>query len=516
MRDDCELVTEIHLPPAAAASPAVLMRTPYSRTLFGVEIAPLVAAGYAVVVQSVRGRHGSEGSFVPYLAEGEDGYDTVEWVASQQWCDGQVAMIGASYGGWTQWAAARERPPSLKTLISSVCCASWTKEWPWADGVLWQGAISWLHMVAGSEDHDLTDMDPTQPYWPLRDFQRRYGRSLTQAQDWLEHPRPDDYWAPITLSAKDFAGMDLPVLHITGWFDGCQRGAQFLYEGMRTHSPAAHKQALLVGAWDHTVREMKRTYDGVDFGPHSVLGYHQERIAWLNAHLRDRGAPASAVRAFITGTNRWTTLPDLPHPDTSSRHWHLGGDGRLGEHPTDETRSYVYDPCDPTPTRSAADASYPLLIRNTIHEREDVLTWDGELLESAITLVGVARVQVHFSASVPDTDLFAELVDIAPDGTRVLVAHGRLRVRYRHADEAMLIPGELAHAAIEMVCRVHQFAPGHRLGLAIMSSGAPLWAPHPNQGGDLLDASEPTSATITIHSESTLTLPTLPATTLRP
>jgi len=327
MRDGTTLVAEVNLPDAAARStvPAVLVRSPYHRSLFEIEVRPLVEAGFAVVIQSVRGRHGSEGTFVPYFHEGDDGYDSVEWVAGQPWCDGNVAMMGSSYGGWVQWAAAREHPPHLRTFVSSACCARWTGEWPWRNGVLWPGAITWLHMVAGSEDYTLTPVEVAHlddPPTPLNHFQDRYHAKLPMADDWLKHPTPDGYWSPIQLAAADFAGIDLPVLHITGWFDRCQLGAQFLYDGMRRHSPARDRQALIVGAWDHTIREMRRSYDSVDFGRESVIDFHGERIRWFDRWLRG-GPPGEepSARVFVTGARRWQRLPQFPPDDASHQTW---------------------------------------------------------------------------------------------------------------------------------------------------------------------------------------------------
>lgn len=515
MRDGETLLADVHLPDGPLPQPAVLLRTPYDRALFVEEAQALLAAGYVLVVQSVRGRHGSSGTWHPYVAEGEDGFDSVEWVASQPWCDGRVGMIGASYGGWTQWAAARLQPPSLRTFVSSVACARWTGEWPWVDGVLWPGAITWLHMTAGAEDVDLTGVDVDgPPPWPLRRFQERYPQRLPQADEWLRHPRPDAHWAPITLGPQDFASVDLPVLHVTGWFDGCQRGSHFLFEGMRAHSPAADRQQLLVGPWDHAVRAMRRSYDDVDFGPDAVVDYYAERVAWLDEHLRGTSGPVRpTVRAFMTGADRWVALPDLPVPDATTRSWHLAGDGTLADTATGEPRGFVYDPTDPVVTRPPNQpASYPLLERSGVHARPDVLCWESPVLADVLLLAGEVRAHLVLDSDVSDTDAFVEIVDLAPDGTRLLVAHGRLRARYRDGldREVPLVPGEPAALTVTCVPRVHRFAAGHRVVVAVTSSGAPLWAPHPNGAGDLWDVDTPQVARTRVHPASRVVLPVLP------
>jgi putative CocE/NonD family hydrolase len=479
----------------------VLIRTPYHRSLFELEVAPLVAAGYAVVVQSVRGRHGSEGAFVAFTGEGPDGYDTVEWVAAQPWCDGRVAMVGASYGAWVQWAAARERPPHLAALVSSACCASWTGEWPWRNGVLFPGAITWLHMVAGAEDNEVA-VDDAPPVTPLRRLQDRYGQRLSQADEWLQHPSDDDYWAPLRLTASDFAAIDLPVLHVTGWFDGCQLGSQFLYGGMRRHSPARSRQSLLVGPWDHTVRAPRRSYDGRDFGPDAVLDYHAERIAWLDAQLSG-SAPAATARVFDTGRRSWVTLPSFPTPGTTAA-WHLvPGRALTTGAATAEPASYVHDPRDPVPSRPDGSLGAHLhLQRSTVHARDDMLVHASEPLTAPLSLRGGATLELLASTDAPDTDWFAELVDVAPDGTDLLVAHGLVRA----AAQQPVVPGEVQRWAVPLTPRAHTFAAGHRLVLAVSSSAAPLYAPNPGHGGDQWTDDAWIVATNTVHG-GTLSLP---------
>ena len=102
--------------------------------------AEAIARGYAVVVQDVRGRYGSDGEYEPYRHEGRDGYDTIEWAARQPWSNGGVGTFGLSYPGAVQWLAAVERPPPLKAMVPAMTYA--TPESFWYSGGVWDG--SWL------------------------------------------------------------------------------------------------------------------------------------------------------------------------------------------------------------------------------------------------------------------------------------------------------------------------------------------------------------------------------------
>ena len=115
MRDGVHMAAHVFRPDAAGRFPGILLRTPYDRPKSGFE--RYVRAGYAVVTMDSRGRYGSEGDWVPFTEEhtgdAEDGYDSVEWLAAQSWCDGNVGTLGASYNAWMQWQLAKLRPPHI-------------------------------------------------------------------------------------------------------------------------------------------------------------------------------------------------------------------------------------------------------------------------------------------------------------------------------------------------------------------------------------------------------------------
>ncbi len=243
MRDGVELSANVWVPKGSKGPfPAVLLRTPYGNDEkeFGrLGLQDYLAAGIAVVFQSVRGRGKSHGEFGFFFAEGKDGYDSVEWVAGQDWCNGRVAMDGGSYLGTAQWLAAREKPPHLTCIMPSVPAGDWFNEIPFVGGALqvdW--AFSWLGMMGGIEfDFDATGEKNLQKYRPLADAEKVLGASLPFYKEILSHPTLDDYWKRLYLTAADFASIKIPALTVTGWFDGDQAGS------MQVPGPASRSTA---------------------------------------------------------------------------------------------------------------------------------------------------------------------------------------------------------------------------------------------------------------------------------
>ena len=509
MRDGVELATDLYFPDGSTGPyPTVLRRTPYGRAqYFDLLIKPLLDAGYAIAVQDVRGRYDSDGDWYPYFNEGEDGYDTIAYLAEQDWCDGQIGMIGGSYCGWVQWAAARERPPALKAMVSMACCADFTGEWPWINGVLFPGAVGWSYEMAGrvNQNYPAYPLEAdgslgNEDLWPkadevaspLMDFGQRYGRKWQPGDDWLAHPQPDDYWQPVTLKPQDFAVMDVPVLHISGWWDGCQRGCHHLYEEMRKHSPAADQQRLLMGPWDHVVIAPQQQYDGFDFTQAALRDTMAEHIQWFDRHLKKQSTQQQAtVEVFVTGRNAWDQREDFPPPQAQPQRWYLASQGQLSRQAPEQKESfdsYRYDPQNPVWTLDPKRPdSFPCLDRTQINQREDVLVYRSETLASALLMEGRPWVELAASSDCPDTDWFVQLLDVDPQGREHLVGHGILRARFREGldSQVFMQPGEIYRFRLDLTPRAHEFKCGHRIGVAVTSSGAPLWAPNPNTGGDI-------------------------------
>jgi uncharacterized protein len=531
MRDGVMLSAHVWLPARAKAAPAVLLRTPYGNDAsdfarYGLQ--DYLCAGLAVVFQSVRGRGRSQGDFGFFFVEGEDGYDSIEWVAAQRWCNGKVAMDGGSYLGTVQWLAAREQPPHLKCIMPAVPAGDWFNEIPFIGGALqvdW--AFSWLGSMAGLEfDFAAAGDKNLERFRPLIDAERVLGAKLPLYRDILAHLTLDAYWNRLQWSAQDFERIEIPVLSVTGWFDGDQAGTLSYWRGIEERSEPLRNTHLIVGPWRHA-----ECYLGgavrvgeMEFGAESVLPMRRLRMNFLRRHLLEGGSdtPEPRVRLFITGSRRWREFDRYPPPPAEIRTWFLcsggaangaTGDGRLSEEaPRGAADRFCYDPLDPVPYRQGAED------HRDIERREDVLVYSSFDIKDPITVAGPVELVLHAASDALDTDFTAKLIDVFPDGRAVSLTHvgGILRARYRHGFERAesLRPGEPAEMRIRLSHVGHTFLPNHRIRLEVSSSCFPLADPNTNTGADFAADTEHRRAQQTVLHDaahpSRLLLPVMP------
>jgi uncharacterized protein len=512
MRDGVELSADVYLPAEGDGPwPAILYRTPYDNSTAAFpELGRFHAGrGYAFVAQDVRGRGDSDGAWEPFFSEAEDGHDTVEWVAAQDWCDGKVGMMGGSYAGFVQWIAARERPPHLTALVSTAAAGRWMEEVPYQFGTFSSYWAFWLNLVGGrSLQMPVQEPRPSLPEWPrifthrpLRDAIKVLGRDNTAWDTWLAHPTFDDYWRRLSLRGR-FAELDLPVLHITGWFDGDQWGELFYWRGMIDESPAADRQWLVSGPWDHAgTRTPTQHLGGRDFGVDSLVEMTALHARFFDRWLKgeDNGQERDPrVRIFTMGVNEWQDEEAWPPASVAGRPAHLrsggraqtlAGDGLLTwdaparDEPAD---TFVYDPCDPTPSVPDVSAlpfgDVPFDNRWRLR-RDDVLVYTSEPLEADLEVSGHPVVVLHASSDCIDTDWHVGLCDVLPSGRSDELTHGCMRAAYRDGIDAAptpLEPGRVYEFRVEMRALSNVFRAGHRVRLCVASASFPGRAANPN------------------------------------
>jgi uncharacterized protein len=513
MRDGVALNTDIYLPdegPDGGPYPGVLLRTPYSNQG---EPNPAAAAylarhGYAVALQDVRGRYGSEGEFQPFRNEGPDGYDAIEWMAAQPWCTGRVGTMGISYEGSAQWAAARERPPHLVTMVSTAAAGRWMQELPFDRGVLMLVILPWLYAVSGRVGRApwlVPDLPDVLRDLPVRTLDERLGIRMPVWREWLDHPLLDEYWQALRLDADDFRRIDLPVLHVTGWYDDDQAGALYHHEGMCAHSPRGDDQHLVVGPWDHGgTRTPLQSLAGVDFGPAALEDIGELHRRWFDHWLKPDAPgswPEARARVFLGAANAWRTADAWPPRDCVAQPFYLRGDGRANtmagdgrldpQPPTapEPADSYVYDPTDPVPSDLdprfyAPDQVDTPLDERFKHRRDDVLVYTTAPLEEPLVVAGKPVVHLFASSDGLDTDWFVALHDVAPSGASLLLAAGRLRARFADGleREVLLEPGVAREFVIELSAVGHCLRAGHSVRVTVTSSDFPRWERNPNTG----------------------------------
>jgi putative CocE/NonD family hydrolase len=511
MRDDVLLSTDIYFPaggPDGGPYPVVVARTPYDNlNPVYVEGAQYLAEhGYVSVLQDVRGRHDSDGDWVPFRNEGPDGYDTVEWAAAQPWSTGRVGTMGGSYGGWFQWALAREKPPHLTTMVSTAPGGAWMQEIPFHNGVLMLAMLGWHNLVGGrsmQKPELVTNWPEVFRHLPVREMDTLLGRRLDGWREWVDHPTLDDYWKDVRLD-DDFAHVDVPVLHITGWYDGDQPGALYFHGGMCDASSAADDQVIVIGPWDHrATRVPRQVIAGVDFGPTAVIDALDLHRRWFDRWLKDMPTEPLPARArlFLTGVNSWYDGANWPPPDVAPTPLYLrsagaantlAGDGRLDTSAptaTEPADVFSYDPADPVPAVIdenfyAANVVETPLDHRFQHRRDDVLVYTGAPVAEALVLAGIPTVHLFASTDGPDTDWFVALHDVSPTGASMQLTEGRLRGRFRESleRETLLEPDHIYEFVVPTTAAGHVVRPGHALRLTVTSSDFPTWDRNLNTG----------------------------------
>jgi putative CocE/NonD family hydrolase len=544
LRDGIRLRTVLLLPRGDGPWPALLTRHPYDVTGDEdggrVDVHRLVAAGYLVALQDVRGRYASEGVFEPSAREADDGADAVAWLAALPECTGVVGMFGASYASETQFSALLGGAPALRSIVPAVTpVASGLDGFRFRGGVPEIGSMTaWSHfaIAPGVIDRiaDPAERDAQRRRWEATDRAIASGEAFAvgaladpepaeQTVQWmrerlrlpLEHP---DHLVGKIGDRLD--ALSVPALIVGGWFD------VFLGSTLEVHRRLAERAAanhgpvphLLVGPWSHD--NMTGRIGGVDFGATASaedLGGDDltaRHLDWFDATLRagrasDDRAP---VQVFLMGADRWVELPSFPPPGARPLLLHLAGDGRLTAEPEDDgVRLVPVDPHDPVPTRGGATLLFPPyepgpLDQAELERRADVVAWSTEPLEAQVTVIGAVRAIIHLATTGTDADLVVRLCDVDAEGRSRLVADGVRRASTRDLDPVTgrgtprpLEPGITVELAVDLWSTAHVFLPGHRIRVDVAPSSSPRWAVNPGRFATGAEAVEPERTEHTIR-----------------
>lgn len=517
MRDGIELAADIYLSgDDTHPAPAIVQSTPYDKStaVFFLEEARFYQErGYTVIVHDVRGRGKSEGRWRAFVHDGHDTHDVIEWAANQDWCTGRIGTTGLSYMGWTQWAAAAERPPHLNCMISTSAAGRWQQEIPYTWGVFQLYFGWWVYLVRrriaefhGLEVHDWDSILRRLPLTAIGEFIDPVGKTW---HDMLEHDTLDEHWQSLRFD-DHYHQIDVPCLHVTGWFDMEDlTGAFHHYEHMMRASPARSMQQLIVGPWSHVnCRWPHDSYAGIDFGPQAALEMHEIHLRWFDHWLKgiDNGVGEDPpVRLFETGRNVWLETERWP-VDNAEQNFYLRCEGttrELSKNPPsceEPVQTYRYDPNDPAPTQLDVK-QYPLedipLDQGPVEARADVIVYTSPVLEEELRISGWPHLELFASSDCDDTEWHVKLTDVYPDERSMKVSQGCLRASYRESLQTPipLVPGEVASFDVELWPTHYVFLPGHRLRVSITSSDFPWFARSMNRFGRIANLAEPRIAT---------------------
>jgi putative CocE/NonD family hydrolase len=299
MRDGVSLAATIWKPADMHGPlPVVMVMTPYISDETQQRAVKFAEHGYVYVSVDVRGRGSSQGKFTPLYGNGPDGADVIAWLAAQPWCDGRVVTRGGSYRGMDQWQIIAQHPAHLVAAVPTAAVyPGW--DFPQPKGIFLSCMARWLAYTSGHTGND--NLFGDEKYWQTR-FVRAYesgqpfheladlaGTNRDAFLEWLAHPAYDSYWAAFNPKSEDYASIDMPILTITGYFDGDQRGALRYYREFMAHASARAKARfyLLIGPWDHPgTRTPQEKLGGLTFPKNSVLDIDQLHIDFFDWVLK--------------------------------------------------------------------------------------------------------------------------------------------------------------------------------------------------------------------------------------
>lgn len=519
MRDGVKLYTEVYLPKTGGQNtswPIVLMRSPYPYNRPSrndkLPISRYLEAGFGLVFQLCRGQGQSEGVFHFMRDDVEDGFDCVNWVAEQSWCDGNVGMQGASYVGHTQLYAARLKPKALKCIMPTAFIGNFINNFPYHNGVPMRGSYMQWNTVADAESLAELDMPygdmsvlkhdvwgPALRHRPLLDAANGMlsGDKLASWRDTLAHPYDDDWWAPVHFTDEQLADLDIPMFFTDGWYDMTVGPIDYFSRLEAMNAPG--ERYLLVGPWNHAqtyAQRLQKEANGERSMPENApLDMVAQRLAFFERYLKgnkDVAIQPDKVQIYITGVNEWRCYPTFPVPGTATQTLYLHSEGTARHFPDggqlddkvagDESPDqYIYDPAVPPlfePERFTDCRELEI--------RSDVLTYTTQPLVEPLTILGEIKLELHAATDGRDTDWFAMVTEVFPDG-RSLPFHatlGVLRGRYHKGldKEALLTPNEPTLFHLNLGPAGHQLAVGNHLRLSIFSAAFPTWDANTNTG----------------------------------
>lgn len=501
MPDSVVLVADLYRPLGQGKYPAILMRSPYGRSgeysVFGHLQAffaqRFAERGYGVIVQDVRGRFGSGGKFNPYWHEKDDGITTLEWIATQPWCDGQIGMWGASYSGIVQWAVV-PATPLVKAFVPSISASS-LHMIIYPDGAFDLGlALRWLTIFKTLDrPRHLSIWSNIGFFLETEEAMRRalkhlpvtegdvvaVGEEVAFYRFWLAHSDAnDDTWRQIFEHMK-LDQVTAPAHLVGGWHDFFLRALLDDYAKLKA---AGQRPYLTIGPWHH-YSELVSFAD------------LREGLRWFDAHFKGEvnRLRRDPVRIYVMGVNEWRDLPDYPPPATMHSLYLTPERWLSAEMPTCDAPSsrYVYDPAHPTPILGGTQFNVGAGARdNRVWERrKDVLTFTSSPLSADMDVIGTARLTLYVTSSLEHTDFFGRLCDVAPSGKSTNVCDGLLRVRPSVGE---CQPDGTLKVEVTLWSTAYRFCNGHRIRLCIASGAHPRWNRNSGTG-------EPITTGTTLH-----------------
>lgn len=519
MRDGLHLAADLYMPTGGGSVdrwPVVMEYTPYRKDEVNLAhrtfYTDLPRRGYVVARVDIRGTGASEGvSTDEYtLQEQEDGYDAVEWLAAQPWCDGHVNMMGISYGGFTALQVASHAPPHLTSVIP----VDFTDD-RYTDDCHYRGGLLRLYYDIAYYGGQMVARNALPPYpeWSGGTWATVWEQHLAEDEPyllkWYRHQTDGPYWR--NGSVRDAPErIQCPAFLIGGWRDGYPNPPLRLFEALEV------PRKVLIGPWDHAMP------DTAIPGPR--IDYLREVVRWLDHWCKGQDTGIMDEPPVVVYEQRyqrpdpdrldtpgqWRAETGWPPPGAGEQTLYLGRDGCLVTEAQGDGQGAGFDRFDYHPavgvTAGLWSGGLPMGLPGDQRPDEAFsLVYTTDPLQEEVHILGWPRAVLHVSSSAPVIGFVATLSEVANDGTSQLVTKGMLNATRRDSfkEPTPLVPDQIYELDINLDCTSHVFAKGHRIRLSIASADWPnVWpTPEPASNRVFRDSARP----------SRLVLPVVPA-----
>ena len=532
MRDRVELRADVFRPLSGGPFPTLVYRTPYGKAEAVREYTTVrhaVERGYAVVVQDVRGRYASGGSFEAYRQEGQDGYDTIEWAAAQPWSNGAVGTFGLSYPAAVQWLAAVESPPHLRAMVPAMTFST-PRQFFYSGGAWDLSWASWLWFniapdlrVKANVPGPRTSADAGTA-WRKESARVLAQRPLLELPDfksiapwfyeWMRREPSDSWWDWAELAGR-YGRTSAAILNLSGWHDEAYgpSGAVANFSGLvAARGTESARSQLVIGPWVHGVAATARTRSGGRrFGSNAAIDYDEVVLRWMDRWLKDDANGVSeepAVRVYVMGADEWRAADRWPLPGIGADTLWFGARGRLTDAPSGAVRegsAFVSDPA--APVRDPYDAAYGGHDFRALAKRQDLLTFETAPFESPVEVIGAITAEIHLETDARDVDVYVMVIDVAPDGTAYNLMSPGLEVQrasYRELGKGrqLLEPGGTYVLRLGEMYTANRFLAGHRLRVQVMGAFQPHFSLNPQTGESERTSAAVQKARITIRHDA--------------
>jgi putative CocE/NonD family hydrolase len=530
LRDGVQLNATLYKPSALREPrPCLFTLTPYVGQSYHDRGMYFAAHGYPFLTVDARGRGNSQGSFRPFIQEAQDGYDVVEWLAKQPYCNGKISMWGGSYAGYDQWATAKEFPPHLATIVP-VASVGPGVDFPGRNNTFMPYDIQWLSYTSGRTKQDAIWGD--DPFWislfrrwtesgtSFRRLDNFVGNPSAIFQEWVDHPDLDAYWDDYNPTREQYAHLQIPILTITGMYDADQPGALDHY---RQHMAAGSPQAvarhfLVIGPWDHPgTRTPKPEFLGMKFGPASLVDLPKLHLDWYRFTMEEGPKPEflqKRVAYYVTGAERWRYADTLEAVTQESRPFLLDslGDsarevyaaGSLapGHSAHGSPDHYRYDPRDLSLAKIESESDLDSVLDQEVFlANKAQLVYVSAPFEQDQELSGFFRFEAWISIDQPDTDFAVTVAEIGPNGTVTPLSSDVMRARYRESlryKKLVTTKEPLRYEFDHFTFASRLVRKGSRLELVLSAANSIQDQRNYNSGGIVADESVADSRTVTV------------------